>query len=583
MPPVDAPDGPRFALRGRIVTMDGTDTVLDDGVLYVNRGIVDDVLPADAPPPEGYADVPPVPTDGTLYPGLIELHNHLPYDVLQLWQVPRRFDNRSQWGGSSNPEYRRLVTGPMQVLGEDPESMPAIVRYVEAKALINGTTTSQGVALFSNAGSRRMYRGTVRNVEATDDPALPEARTRIADIEAADAARFLARLQQPHRLLLHLAEGTDTRARAHFRALEFEPGRWAITENLIGIHCTPLTAEDFAIMAEHGGSMVWSPLSNLLLYGRTADVAAAKAAGLLIGLGSDWSVSGSKGLLGELKAARLASAASGAVFSDRELVAMATRNAARMLRWQDALGTLSPGKLADLVVIRGRDDDPYTTLIGARDPDISLVVVNGAARYGTSALMERLTADPALLERLPADALGDRSLQLHHSATDPVVGDLTLTEATDQLTRALADIPLLATRMAELRLGRRVEKVPTWRLALDEITPSGSELRPRLPLPGTHGRVPSGPVIDGLFDDGPFGDGPFVRGPLARDLVDGARNLVGGEGPADGESPEGPGLRALVLDALTASTDRRFLDALEAEANLPASFGADLRALLATA
>ncbi|MET9061136.1 amidohydrolase family protein [Streptomyces antibioticus] len=544
MPPVDAAEGGRLALRGRIVTMDRQDTVIEDGVLYINRGLIDQVLPATAPTPADFLDVPPIDTAGTAYPGLIELHNHLPYDILQLWQVPRLFTNRSQWGGSSNPDYRRLVTGPMRVLGEDPESMPAIVRYVEAKALINGTTTSQGIALFSNSGSRRMYRGTVRNIEATDDPALPEARTRIADVEAEDARRFLARLQQPNRLLLHLAEGVDHRARAHFQALEFEPGHWAITENLVGIHCTPLTGDDFQIMAEHGGSMVWSPLSNLLLYGKTADVAAAKAAGILIGLGSDWSVSGSKGLLGELKAAQLASAAAGTVFTDRELVAMATRDAATMLRWHEAVGSLTPGRHADIVVIRGQDDDPYTSLVNARDRDITLVLINGVARYGMTELMERLTPDTSLLEQLPAHALADRSLHLHHPSADPLVGDLTLAEATAHLTDVLAELPLLASRVEKLRMDRLIDDAPVWRLALDEIAPTGSELRPRLPLLHTRTRIPSGPTVAG------------------------GRLLVSS-------------LDSLTLDALTASTDTTFLDGLEAQSNLPETFGSRLRALLA--
>jgi cytosine/adenosine deaminase-related metal-dependent hydrolase len=51
--------------------------------------------------------------------------------------------------------------------------------------------------------------------------------------------------------------------------------------------------------------MVWSPLSNYLLYGDTADIEDAKSEGVLIGIGSDWSPSGSKNLLGELKIAKL--------------------------------------------------------------------------------------------------------------------------------------------------------------------------------------------------------------------------------------------------------------------------------------
>ena len=57
----------------------------------------------------------------------------------------------------------------------------------------------------------------------------------------------------------------------------------------------------------HDDAMVWSPFSNLALYGETAAIAAAKACGLRIGIGPDWSPMG-KNLLGELKVARLVSA-----------------------------------------------------------------------------------------------------------------------------------------------------------------------------------------------------------------------------------------------------------------------------------
>ena len=99
---------------------------------------------------------------------------------------------------------------------------------------------------------------------------------------------------------------------------------------------------------------MWSPLSNYLLYGGSADVAAAKAAGLLIGLGSDWSPSGSKNLLGELKVARLVSDSLGHIFTDRELVALVTTNPARILKWHAELGSIEQGKRADLLVLAGK-------------------------------------------------------------------------------------------------------------------------------------------------------------------------------------------------------------------------------------
>ena len=358
-------------------------------MVYIDKGTIVAVRPRTQPPPVGFDTVPVVETGGTLYPGLIELHNHLSYNLLRLWQVPKAFANRERW--ASIAEYRKRISGPMQVIGRTPGLLPALVRYVECKCLLGGVTTSQGIQLASNAGVRRFYRGFLRNVEQTNEAALPEAATRIDDIEASDAELFLARLQKQSCFLLHLAEGIDDRARIHFLALQLRDERWAITPQLAGIHCAGLQAADFAILARHGGAMVWSPLSNLLLYGKTADIAAAKAAGVRLGIGSDWSPSGSKNLLGELKVARLASAMAGGVVSDRELVAMATREAAAILRWDATLGSLEANKRADLIVITGQTGDPYAQLLRATETAIALVMINGIARYGVPSLMQTLS------------------------------------------------------------------------------------------------------------------------------------------------------------------------------------------------
>ena len=88
--------------------------------------------------------------------------------------------------------------------------------------------------------------------------------------------------------LLHLSEGVDDTARRHFKALQIDENEWAITSMLAGIHCCGLQDDDYATMAAHHGSMVWSPFSNLLLYGGTSDVARANREGVLMALGPDW-------------------------------------------------------------------------------------------------------------------------------------------------------------------------------------------------------------------------------------------------------------------------------------------------------
>ena len=519
---------PRFGLEGRVVTMDPNDTVLDRGVVYVDAGRIAAVAPTGSPPPDGFAGAPVIASGGTIFPGLIELHNHLSYNVIPQWLVPRRYTNRDQWSGA--PEKRRLISGPMTVLGQTPSYVEAVVRYVEAKCLLGGVTTSQGLTLASKAGIARYYRGTVRNVEQTDDPALPEALTRIPDVEAADIAKFLARLERSTCLLLHLSEGTDPRARAAFSALRLPDGRWAITPALAGIHGVALTPTDLETLAANGGALVWSPLSNLLLYGATADVAAAKAHGLRLALGSDWSPSGSKNLLGELKVARLVNDALGGPFSDRDLVAMATRNPAAILGWHDALGSIEPAKRADLLVVAGRRGDPYASLLEARETAITLVIIDGVPRYGQRRLMERFGpgTEPWRVGR------ADRLLNLAQDDADPVVGALTLAQARDRLVDGLGRLPELAEDLERPRTRAEADAAaPPWTLLLDEDEPPGVALRPR------------------------FAEGPSWL--AARSLPPAADRAV----------PLSELLVPLTLDPPTVADDPRFFDRLAQQPNLP--------------
>ena len=436
----------------------------------------------------------------------------------------------------------------MQVIGRTPHLLPALVRYVECKCLLGGVTTSQGIQLASNAGVRRFYRGFLRNVEQTNEAALPEAATRIDDIEASDAELFLARLQKQSCFLLHLAEGIDDRARIHFLALQLTDERWAITPQLAGIHCAGLQAADFAILARHGGAMVWSPLSNLLLYGKTADIAAAKAAGVRLGIGSDWSPSGSKNLLGELKVARLASEMVGGVVSDRELVAMATREAAAILRWDATLGSLEAGKRADLIVITGQTGDPYTQLLRATETAIHLVMINGIARYGVPSLMQTLSASGESL-RVGGEL---RTLFLRHDTGDPDVAAVSLRAAQQTLATALQDLPELALALERPPPVRARGVVPVldrteplvWTLALDELQPTGVSLRPRLPFGPTHVRT-----------------GPSLA--VARASAAPLSTIV----------------EPLVLDPLTVADDTEFVETLQRERNLPAEIQQGLPAL----
>ena len=479
----------RYALEGRVVTMDASSTDLEQGVVYVADNQIVAVSPTGASPPSGFEGVKPVGTRGTIYPGLIELHNHLSYDALSLWDVPERYTNRDQWG--RHPDYRRLISGPMTVLGKTPGYVEAVVRYVECKCLLGGVTTSQGIALFSNQGIARYYDGIVRNVEESGEDDLPDATTRISDVEAEDVEAFFGRLWTSSCLLLHLSEGTDDAARGHFEALRRANGSWAITSALAGIHSAALEPEDFRVLGENGGSMVWSPLSNLLLYGETADVRAARESGVRIGMGSDWSPSGSKNLLGELKVARLVAAERDLGLQDRELVAMATMDAAEILGWGDALGSIEAGKRADLFVLYGRSGDPYARLLEARETAINLVVIDGVPRVGGERVMGALGFAGPGTERWRVGS-AKRVLNLAQETANPVVGALKLADARDRLRDGLRRLPELARRLEEVAPQALTEAAvgaePGWTLLLDHEEPQGFAIR-RHPSFGPEGEA----------------------------------------------------------------------------------------------
>jgi len=540
------------------VTMDANDTVMPEGIVYVDAGVIVGVRDRRAPPPAGFEDTPVVETGGTLFPGLIELHNHLCYNALPLWApIPALFEYTGQW--REHPDYPRLVTGPMTVIGRTPSLLPSVVRYVELKCLVAGVTTSQGIRLHSNGGVSTYYRGLVRNVEQTRDPALPDAHARMVDWTASNADEFLAELEAaartPRCQLLHLSEGVTRAgdrtqsARRDFLALRVAPDKWAINEALTAIHASGLLPEDLRLFQGLGGSIVWSPLSNLLLYGTTTDVRTARELGVRIGLGSDWSPTGSKNLLCELKVAWLYSQHFlQGLLSPRDLVAMVTRTAAQILRWDAALGSLEAGKRADLLVIGEASGDPYEALVRATELSVRLVVINGFARYGTAKLMGKLAPshEPLLLKGR------SRGLYLDQPTTHPAVAPISLPAARDTLRDGLARIQDFARDLEQREQAPALESATVdagagvvWSLALDELYPTGLEIRPRLPYAGPNDFT--GPSL-------------APRGPAL-----------------EAAAPLSELLRPIDLDPLTVVEDSNYLAQLAAQPNVPSSIKQGLR------
>lgn len=490
-PIVDEDSGPAYVLRGRVVTMNDGGDVFEDARVVIQRGGITAIVPRGVSLPGGFAATE-IDVAGTIYPGLIDLHNHFVYNVLPLWPVPRRYTNRTQWPRARR--YAAEIALPARALASFAPTARALVRYVEVKALAGGTTTGQGIRTRVK-GSIGLFRGAMRNVEETNDPRLPEAGTLVPTLQASPEAieQFRRSLASRAAYFYHLAEGVDTAARRSFTHLRAHD---LIQPSLVAIHALGLRLRDLAVLTERGAKIVWSPFSNLLLYGRTLDLHALRQAGVHFSIGCDWAPTGSKNLLQELKVARYVATAQQAGLHSRDLVCAVTAGAARTVGWHRHVGVLKAGVLADLVVIDGVCGDPYDHLIDATEATVKLVVVHGIPRYGDRALMEALPPAPgAALEPLTVAGV---SKALYLSARDSPLHDLTFSTAAELLRAAMADLPTLVQAMqAESKRRRALGLSPAAEFAVEldnEYVPPGpagvraaaapdwSLIAPRLPL-----------------------------------------------------------------------------------------------------
>jgi 5-methylthioadenosine/S-adenosylhomocysteine deaminase len=457
---VDEDTGPTFILRGRIVTLDASNRVLPGGKVVIRKGKIAAVLEAAQAVPTEFATVAVIDTGATLYPGLIDLHNHMPYNVAPLWQVPKHYTNRNQW--RSNADYKLSVANPVVALAQHTPTAKALVRYVEAKALVGGVTTGQGMRM-KEQGVTKHFVGAMRNVESTDDPRLPEAATRVPDINPnrpVDVDSFRRNLDRATAFFYHMSEGTDDAARRHFLDLK---DNGLLGAALVGIHALGLQRADLDELAAKDGKVVWSPLSNLLLYGATVKLKDLLESGVNFSLGCDWSPSGSKNPLLELKVARWVAQQQGAPLTARDLVGLVTDRAAGVVGWAPHLGSLVAGKLADVLAIAGEQGDPFEHLINARERQVQLVIVHGVPRYGDETLMQALQPGPATqLESVMIDGVAKRFFLQHPLST---LNDLSFNTARDRLQDAMNDLESFVRQTSGLLAAPAAQD--SFRLVLD--------------------------------------------------------------------------------------------------------------------
>ena len=427
----------RYVLTGTLVTMDESlpEAARDfPGKLYVQGNRILDVLRAADPLPADAAGALLVDTQALIFPGLMNIHDHIAFNTIPAWDVPALMQDVSDW--TSLDAYQQYVRYPHEIVTNALyyDLLPEVGKYAEVKALAAGTTAVQGSFPTSpgftnhlarnvdltNFGVDRVRQRSLSVLDSTFQNT--EAPALVADMDAGAVDAWL----------VHLGEGT-----AEDAPLEFDVLRdvCLLRSETVIIHGTALTPTELDDLAAAGGKLVIAPTSNYLYYGATADVVGAIQRGIPVSLSTDWSPAGDKNLLASLKSLALINETVwDSALTDRDIVETVTTSPAKSLNWCNRLGSLRPGHFADLAVIGGGAADPYQGLIDATEEDVLLTVVDGEPLFGRADWMGLLK--PSDFETHASGCGFERAVDV----TDPTVlrGNETFSEIVGLLEAAQA-------------------------------------------------------------------------------------------------------------------------------------------------
>ncbi|RMF35566.1 MAG: amidohydrolase, partial [Chloroflexi bacterium] len=299
-----------------------------------------------------------------ILPGLINAHDHLEFNSFPRLGRPQGYTNVYQWGEEITRRHRPPVVD--RVLRIPLRERLLVGGYKNLRAGVT-TVCHHGPyhPLFDEGFPVHVLRryGWAHSL-GFDNGVVASYRRTPPDVP----------------WIIHLAEGTDAVARGELARLA---ALGCLGPNTVIVHGVALTEADIARMARCGAGLIWCPASNLFLFGQTAPIPRLRGQ-VTVALGSDSRLSGSEDLLAELKVAH-----SLGVADEEALFHMVTDEAARLLRIADEVGTIEPGKRADLLVLSGDVEAPYRSLVAASHDDIRLVLLAGRPVFCPATFQER--------------------------------------------------------------------------------------------------------------------------------------------------------------------------------------------------
>jgi 5-methylthioadenosine/S-adenosylhomocysteine deaminase len=396
---------------GDVLTVDDAGTLVRDGAVAVRDGEILAVGPA-AELRTRYEASDSLDATGCLVlPGLVNTHTHLAMTLLR-----GRADDVTLQGF-----LERVLRWEAELLS--PTSIAAAVRVAVAESVRAGVTSALDMYWFHEAAERvaretgwRLHSGpTFMDVPDVPDGIAYEDRLEWARRDLADRAHRpgtrpilfahstytlspdqlveIAVLAREFGALLHIhaaenaTEVATVQVRHGKRPVELLDSLGLLGPDLLLAHAVDLTGPEIAALARTGTSVAHCPVSNLKLGCGIAPVPRLLSAGVTVGLGTDGAVSSNTlDVLGAVRQAALVHKAGGdpTAVGAEQAVRMATVEGARALGLGDHLGSLEPGKRADLIVLDLNAPhlrplhDPWSTLAyAAHSADVRDTVVDG--------------------------------------------------------------------------------------------------------------------------------------------------------------------------------------------------------------
>ena len=362
-----------------VVPVEPAGVVLPDHCVEVRGGRIAAVLPS-AEAEKRYSAPSALRLDGhALIPGLVNLHTHAAMSLMRgladdlplmewlkdhVWPAEAKHVSHAFVHDGTLLACAEMLRGGVTCFNEMyffPGAAAEAALEARMRAAIGIIAIELPTAYASDAddyiAKGLATRDAFRDEKRLSFTMAPHAPYTVADRTFARMLTIAEELDLP--IHVHLHETRDEidqgLALTNKRPLERLRALGLVGPRLIAVHGIHLAREEIALLARFGASVAHCPSSNLKLASGFAPVAALLRAGVNVGLGTDGAASNNRlDMFQEMRtAALLAKAVAGEAdaMPAQQALAAATLNGARALGLDGEIGSLLPGKAADLCAV----------------------------------------------------------------------------------------------------------------------------------------------------------------------------------------------------------------------------------------